>query len=68
MNWSLFCVVYLIAVTVTMGVFIVAALVTGFNEIAHILIVAILGMIVAIPEALFFLKRWVALRGMKLKT
>ncbi|MGP5373083.1 hypothetical protein ACTXLO_08275 [Psychrobacter alimentarius] len=63
MNWSLFCVVYLIAVTVTMGVFIVAALVTGFNEIAHILIVAILGMIVAIPEALFFSKKVGSITG-----
>lgn len=57
MNWSLFCVVYLIAVTVTMGVFIVVALITGFNGIAHILIVAILGVLVAIPEALFFSKK-----------
>lgn len=63
MNWSLFCVVYLIAVTVTMGVFIVAALVIGFNEIAHILIVAILGMIVAIPEALFFSKKVGSITG-----
>lgn len=63
MNWSLFCVVYLIALTVTMGVFIVAALVTGFNEIAHILIVAILGMIVAIPEALFFSKKVGSITG-----
>ncbi|MGP5065679.1 hypothetical protein ACTXJ2_03060 [Psychrobacter alimentarius] len=63
MNWSLFCVVYLIAVTVTMGVFIVAALVTGFNEIVHILIVAILGMIVAIPEALFFSKKVGSITG-----
>lgn len=63
MNWSLFCVVYLIAVTVTMGVFIVAALVTGFNEIAHILIVAILGMIAAIPEALFFSKKVGSITG-----
>ncbi|MGP5547862.1 hypothetical protein [Psychrobacter alimentarius] len=63
MNWSLFCVVYLIAVTVTMGVFIVVALVTGFDEIVHILIVAILGMIVAIPEALFFSKKVGSITG-----
>lgn len=63
MNWSLFCVVYLIAVTVTMGVFIVTALVTGFDEIVHILIVAILGMIVAIPEALFFSKKVGSITG-----
>ncbi|MGP4972219.1 hypothetical protein [Psychrobacter alimentarius] len=63
MNWSLFCVVYLIAVTVTMGIFIVAALVTGFDEIVHILIVAILGMIVAIPEALFFSKKVGSITG-----
>ncbi|MER2162561.1 MAG: hypothetical protein ABS921_00345 [Psychrobacter alimentarius] len=63
MNWSLFCVVYLIAVTVTMGVFIVAALVTGFDEIVHILIVAILGMIAAIPEALFFSKKVGSITG-----
>jgi len=63
MNWSLFCVVYLIAVTVTMGIFIVAALVTGFDEIVHILIVAILGMIAAIPEALFFSKKVGSITG-----
>ncbi|MGP5210165.1 hypothetical protein ACTXJ5_05160 [Psychrobacter alimentarius] len=63
MNWSLFCVVYLIAVTVTMGIFIVAALITGFNDIAHILIVAILGMLVAIPEALFFSKKVGSITG-----
>lgn len=63
MNWSLFCVVYMIAVTVTMGVFIVAALVTGFDEIVHILIVAILGMIAAIPEALFFSKKVGSITG-----
>lgn len=63
MNWSLFCVVYLIAVTVTMGIFIVAALVTGFDEIVHILIVVILGMIVAIPEALFFSKKVGSITG-----
>ncbi|WP_201509887.1 hypothetical protein [Psychrobacter alimentarius] len=63
MNWSLFCVIYLIAVTVTMGVFIVVALITGFNGIAHILIVAILGMLVAIPEALFFSKKVGSITG-----
>jgi len=63
MNWSLFCVVYLIAVTVTMGIFIVAALVTGFDEIVHILIVVILGMIAAIPEALFFSKKVGSITG-----
>ena len=63
MNWSLFCVVYLIAVTVTMGIFIVAALITGFNGIAHILIVAILGVLVAIPEALFFSKKVGSITG-----
>ncbi len=63
MNWALFCVVYLIAVTVTMGIFIVAVLITGFNGIAHILIVAILGMLVAIPEALFFSKKVGSITG-----
>lgn len=63
MNWSLFSVIYLIAVTVTMGVFIIVALVTGFNEIMHIQIMALLGMLVAIPEAIFFSKRVGSMTG-----
>jgi len=63
MNWSLFSVIYLIAVTVTMGVFIIVALVTGFNEIMHIQIMALLGMLVAIPEAMFFSKKVGSMTG-----
>ncbi len=36
MNWLLFCVVYLIAATVTMGLFIIGVLIMGFNEISHV--------------------------------
>ena len=45
------------------GRFYSCCLITGFNDIAHILIVAILGMLVAIPEALFFSKKVGSITG-----
>ena len=57
MNWSLFCVVYLIAATVTMGIFIIGVLIMGFNEISHVQIAIALGALVSIPAAMFFAKK-----------
>ena len=63
MNWPLFSVVYAMAVTVTMGLFIIGALVTGFGEIAHVQIAVVLGVLVAIPEAIFFTKKIGSITG-----
>ena len=54
MNWPLFSVIYSIAATVTIGVFMIGALVTGFNEIPHIQIAVALGILVSIPAGMFF--------------
>ena len=43
MNWPLFSVIYSMAATVTIGVFMIAALVTGFNQIPHIQIAVAVG-------------------------
>lgn len=58
MNWPLFSVIYSIAATVTVGVLMIAALVTGFNQIPHIQMAVAAGIIVSIPAALFFTKKW----------
>ena len=57
MNWPLFSVIYSIAATVTIGVFMIAALVTGFNQIPHIQMAVAAGFLVSIPAALFFTKK-----------
>ncbi|MCG3808891.1 MULTISPECIES: hypothetical protein [Psychrobacter] len=57
MNWPLFSVIYSIAATVTIGVFMIGALVTGFNEIPHIQIAVALGVLVSIPAGMFFTKK-----------
>ena len=46
MNWPLFSVIYSIAATVTVGVLMIAALVTGFNQITQIQIAVGAGIIV----------------------
>lgn len=63
MNWPLFSVVYSMAVTVTMGLFIIGALITGFNEITHVQIAVVLGVLFAIPEAIFFTKKIGSITG-----
>lgn len=63
MNWPLFSVVYAMAVTVTMGLFIIGALITGFGEIVHVQIAVLLGVLVAIPEAIFFTKKIGSITG-----
>jgi hypothetical protein len=63
MNWSLFSVIYLIAATVTTGIFIIVALITGFNEIAHVQIAVVLGTLAAIPGAMFFTKKVGSITG-----
>ena len=63
MNWPLFSVIYSIAATVTIGVFLIAALVTGFNQIPHIQMAVAEGFLVSIPAALFFTKKVGSITG-----
>ena len=63
MNWPLFSVIYSIAATVTIGVFLIGALVTGFNEIPHIQIAVALGILVSIPAGMFFTKKVGSITG-----
>ncbi|MDN3397662.1 hypothetical protein QL919_02835 [Psychrobacter sp. APC 3426] len=63
MNWPLFSVIYSIAATVTIGVFMIGALVTGFNEIPHIQIAVAAGFVLSIPAALFFTKKVGSITG-----
>lgn len=63
MNWPLFSVIYSIAATVTIGVFMIVALVTGFNQIPHIQMAVAAGFILSIPPALFFTKKVGSITG-----
>ena len=63
MNWPLFSVIYSIAATVTIGVFMIGALITGFNQIPHIQIAVAAGFLVSIPAALIFTKKVGSITG-----
>lgn len=57
MNWPLFSMIYSMTATVIVGLLIIAALVTGFNEIPHIQIAVVVGLLASIPVGLFFTKK-----------
>ncbi|WP_201528580.1 hypothetical protein [Psychrobacter frigidicola] len=63
MNWPLFSVIYSIAATVSIGVFMIAALITGFNQIPHIQIAVVVGILVSVPAAFFFTKKVGSITG-----
>mgnify|MGYP005999637005 CR=1 FL=1 len=63
MNWPLFSVIYSMAATVTIGIFMIGALVTGFNEIPHIQMAVGLGFLIAIPAGLFLTKKIGSITG-----
>lgn len=63
MNWPLFSVIYSIAATVVVGIFMIAALVTGFNEIPHIQIAVVVGLLVSIPAGMYFTKKVGSITG-----
>jgi type IV secretory pathway protease TraF len=63
MNWPLFSMMYSIAATVLTGVVIVIALVTGFNEIPHIITVAVACALLSIPLGLYFTKKIGSITG-----
>ena len=57
MNWPLFSMIYSMAATVIIGILMVAALISGFNEIPHIQIAVAIGVLISIPAGLFFTKK-----------
>ncbi len=63
MNWTLYSVIYSIAATVTIGVLMIAALITGFNQIPHIQIAIAVGILISIPVAWFFTKKIGSITG-----
>ncbi|MEN2750706.1 hypothetical protein AAIR29_03580 [Psychrobacter sp. FBL11] len=63
MNWTLFSMIYSMTATVITGVLIIAALVTGFNEIPHIKIAVVIGILISIPVGLFFTKKIGSITG-----
>lgn len=63
MNWTLFSMVYSMTATVIVGVLMIAALVTGFNEIPHIQIAVAIGILISIPTAIFFTKKIGSITG-----
>ena len=63
MNWTLFSMVYSMTATVIVGLLMIAALVTGFNEIPHIQIAVAIGILISIPTAIFFTKKIGSITG-----
>ena len=63
MNWPLFSVIYSIAATVTIGVFMIGALITGFNQIPHIQMAVAAGILISIPAGLYFTKKVGSITG-----
>lgn len=63
MNWPLFSVMYSIAATVIVGVLMIVALVTGFNEIPHIKMAIGFGLLVSIPAGFYFTKKVGSITG-----
>lgn len=57
MNWQLLSMVWSMAATVLIGVLMIAALVIGFDDIPHIIGVAIAGALIAIPVSLVVEKK-----------
>lgn len=63
MNWPLFSVIYLISGTVTIGIFIIGTLLMGFNQITHLQMAILLGVLLSIPITMFFAKKVGSITG-----
>ncbi|ELA08402.1 hypothetical protein MOMA_07571 [Moraxella macacae 0408225] len=64
MNWQLFSVISSIASTVLAGILITVALVIGFDEIPHIIMAGVGGIVVSFPVA-FVLTKKIQTLGMR---
>lgn len=63
MNWPLFSVIYSISATVIIGVLMITALLSPFNQIPHIQIAVVVGILISIPVGLFFTKKVGSITG-----
>lgn len=63
MNWPLFSVIYSMATTVIVGLLMIAALVTGMDQIPHIKMAIVAGIIISIPIGLFLTKKIGSITG-----
>ncbi len=63
MNWPLFSVVFTIALTVVIGILMITALVTGFNQIVHIQMAIGIGLILCLPISWYFTKKVGSITG-----
>lgn len=63
MNWPLFSMIYSMAATVIVGLLIIAALVTGFNQIPHVQLAVVIGLLLSIPAGWYFTKKIGSITG-----
>ena len=63
MNWLLYSVVFTIALTVVIGILMITALVAGFNQIAHIQMVIVVGLILCLPISWYFTRKLGSITG-----
>lgn len=63
MNLPLLSMLYSMAATVIIGIMMIVALVIGYDEIPHIIAIAVAGLIVSVPAALYFTKKIGSIKG-----
>ncbi len=63
MNWPLFSILFSMSSTVIIGVLMIAALVTGYNQIPHIQMAIAIGVLLSIPVGLLLTKKIGSITG-----
>ena len=63
MNWPLFSIIFSMSSTVIIGVLMIAALVTGYNQIPHIQMAIAIGVLLSIPVGLLLTKKIGSITG-----
>lgn len=63
MNWPLFSILFSMSSTVIIGTLMIAALVTGYNQIPHIQMAIAIGVLLSIPVGLLLTKKIGSITG-----
>ena len=63
MNWPLFSIIFSMSSTVIIGILMIAALVTGYNQIPHIQMAVAIGVLLSIPVGLLLTKKIGSITG-----
>lgn len=63
MNWPLFSILFSMSSTVIIGILMIAALVTGYNQIPHIQMAIAIGVLLSIPVGLLLTKKIGSITG-----